>query len=88
MIASTNANTCFLHSYSSGTEDEETEVATTEAPLDTDEDETERMEGKQDTFDVKYEKITNAQEYVPITDTLEDIQFTEGGFRVQRNAEP
>ena len=35
------------------------------------------MEGKQDTFDVKYEKITNAQEYVPITDTLEDIQFTE-----------
>ena len=79
---------CFLHSYSSGTENEESEVATTEAPLDADEDEAERMERKQDTFDVKYEKITNAKEYVPITDTLEDIQFTEGGFRVQRNAEP
>ena len=46
------------------------------------------MEGKQDTFDLKYEKITNAQEYVPITDTLEDIQITEGGIRVERNAEP
>jgi len=81
-----------IKTYLTGTEDEETEVATTEPPLDIDEDETERMEGKQDTFDVEYKRITNALEYVPITDTLEDIPITEGiaeeDFRMRRNAEP